>query len=211
MIGYYNHMYWSKNISFWEIAISNKTHYFSNFSCSSSYCGAMYFIFNMYADYYGFSFSSSSSSSELAGFVVLLDLPLVDFDLSKDGRPLMPIVFERDWIIFSKTIKRNKTLTYVVVLVETFCTLVVILGRASLMEVMAAFVHHNILLVPPVDKHHVAMITRQIFSNTSNSLKKIIIRINLLSLHPAKLNRPWYLYLSNLKHCPEYSHDKSLF
>jgi len=69
----------------------------------------------------------------------------------------------------------------VVVLVETFCTLVVVLGRAPLMEVVATFVHNNILLVPPVDKHHVAMITRQIFGNTSNSLYKIIVRINLLS------------------------------
>ena len=68
-----------------------------------------------------------------------------------------------------------------VILVETFCTLVVVLGRAPLMEVMAAFVHNNILLVPPVDKYHVAMITSQIFGDTSNSLYKIIVRIYLLS------------------------------
>ena len=59
-----------------------------------------------------------------------------------------------------------------VVFVETFCTLVVVLGGASLMEVMAAFVHNNVLLIPPVDKHHIAMVTRQVFGNTANSLYK---------------------------------------
>ena len=85
-------------------------------------------------------------------------------------------------MIFSKIIKGKETLTYVVVLVKTFSTLVVVLGSASLMEIMAAFVHHNILLVPSVNEHHVAMITCQIFGNTSNSLYKYYCyKINLLS------------------------------
>ena len=66
----------------------------------------------------------------------------------------------------------KKKLTDVIVLIGALCAFVVVLGGATLMEVVTALVHDDGLFIPSVDEWHSTLVTEKFFGDAALGLEK---------------------------------------